>query len=64
MLADEAVANFKDHWTEGPSRDKSMTVALAELIRRFLLYVLPKGFHRPAGKQPNEGRLTIARARE
>ena len=31
---------------DGPGRYKTMTLATGEFIRRFLLHVLPKGFHR------------------
>ena len=31
---------------EGPDRYKVMTLAADEFIRRFLIHVLPKGFHR------------------
>ena len=37
---------FKDYRIEGPGRYKTMTVAPGDFIRRFLLHVLPKGFHR------------------
>jgi Putative transposase/Transposase zinc-binding domain len=37
---------FKDYRIEGPGRYKTMTLAPGEFIRRFLLHVLPKGFHR------------------
>jgi hypothetical protein len=37
---------YKDYRIEGPGRYKTMTVAPGEFIRRFLLHVLPKGFHR------------------
>jgi hypothetical protein len=37
---------FKDYRIEGPGRYKTMTVAPFEFIRRFMLHVLPKGFHR------------------
>ena len=37
---------FKDYRIEGPGRYKTMTVAPGEFMRRFLLHVLPKGFHR------------------
>ena len=37
---------FKDYRIEGPGRYKTMTVAPLEFIRRFMLHVLPKGFHR------------------
>ena len=38
--------NYKDYRVEGPERYKVMTLATDEFIRRFLLHVLPKGFHR------------------
>jgi len=34
------------HRIEGPARYKTMTLATDEFIRRFLIHVLPKGFHR------------------
>src|SRR6185295_4098413 len=37
---------YKDYRSEGPGRYKTMTVAADEFIRRFMLHVLPKGFHR------------------
>jgi site-specific recombinase XerC len=37
---------YKDYRIEGPDRYKTMTLAPAEFIRRFMLHVLPKGFHR------------------
>jgi hypothetical protein len=37
---------YKDYRIEGPGRFKTMTLATAEFIRRFLSHVLPKGFHR------------------
>src|ERR1700686_281258 len=36
----------KDCRTDGPGRDTTMTLDVAEFIRRFLIHVLPKGFHR------------------
>ncbi len=36
----------KDYRIEGPGRYKTMTLATDEFIRRFLIHVLPKGFHR------------------
>ena len=36
----------KDYRIEGTGRYKTMTLDAAESIRRFLLHVLPKGFHR------------------
>jgi hypothetical protein len=37
---------FKDYRRNGPARHCTMTLAPGEFIRRFLLHVLPKGFHR------------------
>ena len=48
MSADENGVTFKykDYRIEGPARYKTMTLATDEFIRRFLIHVLPKGFHR------------------
>lgn len=48
IAADEksVTFTFKDYRIEGPGRYKTMTLATAEFIRRFLAHVLPKGFHR------------------
>jgi Putative transposase/Transposase zinc-binding domain len=37
---------YKDYRREGPERQRVMTLASHEFIRRFLLHVLPQGFHR------------------
>ena len=37
---------YKDYRIEGSARYKTMTLATDEFIRRFLIHVLPKGFHR------------------
>jgi hypothetical protein len=37
---------WKDYRIEGRDRYKRMTLAADEFIRRFLIHVLPKGFHR------------------
>ncbi len=37
---------WKDYRAKGRSRQKLMTLAMAEFIRRFLIHVLPSGFHR------------------
>jgi hypothetical protein len=37
---------WKDYRAEGRDRQKVMTLATAEFIRRFLIHVLPRGFHR------------------
>ena len=37
---------YKDYRRDGPDRQQVMTLTADEFIRRFLLHVLPKGFHR------------------
>jgi hypothetical protein len=37
---------WKDYRTTGRHRHKIMTLATDEFIRRFLIHVLPRGFHR------------------
>jgi hypothetical protein len=58
---------WKDYRIEGPERYKLMTLATHEFIRRFLIHVLPAGFHRiryygllASGKRAQN----IARARQ
>jgi putative transposase/transposase-like zinc-binding protein len=58
---------WKDYRLEGPDRNKVMTLATHEFIRRFLIHVLPAGFHRiryygllASGKRAEN----VARARE
>jgi hypothetical protein len=58
---------WKDYRLEGPQRYKLMTLATHEFIRRFLMHVLPTGFHRiryygllASGKRAEN----VARARE
>jgi hypothetical protein len=58
---------WKDYRAEGCQRQKVMTIATNEFIRRFLIHVLPRGFHRirhyglfASGKRAEN----IARARE
>jgi hypothetical protein len=48
IAADTNSVTFKvkDYRLEGSGRYKTMTLDVAEFIRRFLLHVLPKGFHR------------------
>src|SRR6266568_1251395 len=69
IAVDEESVTFKvkDYRIEGPGRSTTMTLAVDEFIRRFLLHVLPTGFHRirhyglfASGKRAE----TIARARE
>jgi hypothetical protein len=58
---------WKDYRVDGPDRWKTMTLSPHEFIRRFLLHVLPKGFHRIRhyGLFANGNRAAnIARARE
>jgi hypothetical protein len=37
---------YKDYRRDGAERYRTMTLGADEFIRRFLLHVLPKGFHR------------------
>ena len=37
---------YKDYRKDGPERQQIMTIGTDEFIRRFLLHVLPRGFHR------------------
>jgi hypothetical protein len=48
IAADENSVTFKvkDYRVEGAARYTTMTLTTHEFIRRFLLHVLPKGFHR------------------
>ena len=48
MALDERGVTFrwKDYRATGKTRHKTMTLATDEFIRRFLLHVLPSGFHR------------------
>jgi Putative transposase len=65
---DDAGVTFrwKDYRAKGRERQKVMTLASGEFIRRFLIHVLPGGFHRIRhyGLLANGGRAdNIARAR-
>jgi hypothetical protein len=69
VAADDGGISFrwKDYRVEGAERWKTMTLSAHEFIRRFLLHVLPKGFHRIRhyGLFANGNRAeAIARARE
>jgi hypothetical protein len=58
---------FKDYRAKGRCRYKPMTLPVAEFMRRFLLHVLPPGFHRIRhyGLLANATRIeNLARARE
>ena len=48
IAAHESGVTFKvkDYRIEGPGRYTTMTLDVSEFIRRFLLHILPKGFHR------------------
>jgi Putative transposase len=61
------IFRWKDYRAKGRERAKIMTLAVDEFIRRFLLHVLPGGFHRIRhyGLFANGGRAeNIARARQ
>ena len=63
----EVAFRWKDYRIDGPARWKTMTLHPHEFIRRFLIHVLPKGFHRIRhyGLLANGNRAAnIARARE
>ena len=58
---------WKDYRAQGRERYKTMALPIPEFIRRFLIHVLPQGFHRIRhyGLFANGGRTrNIARARE
>jgi Putative transposase/Transposase zinc-binding domain len=58
---------WKDYRAKGQTRYKTMTLSAEEFMRRFLLHVLPSGFHRIRhyGLIANAGRKgNLARARE
>jgi hypothetical protein len=67
-LDDKGVTfKWKDYRVEGPERYKVMTLDTHEFIRRFLMHVLPQGFHRIRyyGLLTSQTRAkNIARARE
>jgi hypothetical protein len=69
VAADDGGVAFrwKDYRRDGPDRWQTMTLHPHEFIRRFLMHVLPKGFHRIRhyGLFANGNRAdNIARARE
>ena len=58
---------YKDYRRHGQARYRTMTLSADEFIRRFLLHVLPKGFHRIRhyGLLASAGcKANIVRARE
>ena len=69
IALDEAQVTFKwkDYRAKGRCRHKRMTLPVQEFMRRFLLHVLPPGFHRIRhyGLLANAARVeNLARARE
>jgi hypothetical protein len=69
IAADATSVTFKvkDYRVQGPGRYTTMTLGAHEFIRRFLIHVLPKGFHRIRhyGLLASGARdKTIAQARE
>src|SRR5471032_1773851 len=69
LAFDEAGVTFryKDYRRDGADRQRVMTLAPHEFIRRFLLHILPRGFHRIRhyGLLAGSARSTsLARARE
>ena len=70
LIADDArgvAFHYKDYRADGLARRKIMTLAADEFIRRFMLHILPRGFHRIRhyGLFANTGRApNIARLRE
>ena len=69
LALDERGVTFKwkDYRETGATRHKTMTLSADEFMRRFLLHVLPGGFHRIRhyGLIANSGRReNLARARE
>jgi hypothetical protein len=46
MDGNSVTFRWKDYRTKGRTRHKTMTLAADEFMRRFLLHVLPGGFHR------------------
>jgi len=69
IALDERGVTFRwnDYRAEGRTRHKTMTLATTEFMRRFLLHVLPSGFHRIRhyGLLANANRkIHIATARE
>jgi Putative transposase/Transposase zinc-binding domain len=65
--AETVTFKWKDYRAQRRERHKLMTLAISEFIRRFLIHVLPKGFHRIRhyGLFGNTGRASnIARIRD
>ena len=69
IVLDETGVTFryKDYRRDGPERQRVMTLVSHDFIRRFLLHILPRGFHhiRHYGLLASSSRkASIARARE
>jgi hypothetical protein len=68
IYCDQTAVTFKwkDYRIEGPGRYKTMTLDTHEFIRRFLIHLLPKGFHRIRhyGLLAGNRAANIARARQ
>jgi hypothetical protein len=67
LNANGVTFRYKDYRRDGPERQRVMTLTPHEFIRRFLLHVLPRGFHRIRhyGLLASSARkASIARARE
>lgn len=63
----DVTLRYKDYRKDGADRQRIMTISADEFIRRFLLHVLPRGFHRIRhyGLLASSSRKTsLARARE
>jgi hypothetical protein len=66
MDADGVTFRWKDYRAKGRTRNKTMKLPVEEFMRRFLLHVLPGGFHRIRhyGLLANaERRASLAKAR-
>jgi hypothetical protein len=66
-MATASPSNGKTYRAKGRERQKLMTLATDEVIRRFVIHVLPPGFHRIRhyGLLASGSRIkNIARARE
>ncbi|WP_193178765.1 transposase, partial [Oricola nitratireducens] len=58
---------YKDYRRDGVERQRTMTLRADEFVRRFLLHVLPRGFHRIRHYgllAASARRASLARARE
>jgi hypothetical protein len=64
IAADAEAATFRSRTTRGPGRYKTMMLDAHEFIRRFLIHVLPRRFHRirHPGTRHAEGRWIFVQA--